>query len=209
MPKLDNVYTERKFSYNCENTSKCLEILEKIEEELSLEAEIQVEMRSNKLIFKVIGLEPNVISAVNKIKDFLSLYNSPKLNPRRGIPSEIIAKQIKKTIPLDILVHVLKKSLNIDASIRGSLIYADTDLDTVITIAKKISEIQQKIEPMSFSNSLKKLLIAAITIYNVSHVEILEVLQNLGYLNEKNELTVPWIQALEELSQILSEESIT
>lgn len=203
MPKSSGTYIERSFSYNCDNISKCLDILEKLDEELSLEADLQVEMKSNKLIFRIIGLEPNVISAIAKIRDFLSTYGSPKHDPRRGISSEVIAKHIKKTVPLDVLAHILENDLEIDVEVKGSVIYADTDLDTIVTVARKIAEIQQKIEPMPYSSSLKKLLIAAIAIYNTNHVEILETLQNLGCINEKNELTIPWIKALEELEYVL------
>ncbi|MEM0371699.1 MAG: DUF2067 family protein [Ignisphaera sp.] len=208
MPKPNSSYIERSFSYSCNSVSQCLEILEKIDEELSLEADLQIEMRSNKLIIKVIGLEPNVVSAITKIRDFLSMYGSPKHDPRRGISSEIIVRYTKRMIPLDVLAYVLKKEFDIDAEVNGSLIYADTDLDTVITVAKKVAEVQQKIESMSYSSSLKKLLIAAVAIYNTSHVEIIEALQSLGYLNEKNELRIPWLQALEELDDIFNKNDV-
>lgn len=203
MSRHSDIYIHRTFTYNCINTEQCLEILEKIDE-LSLEVDMHVEFKPNKLVFKLIGLEPNVQSAMAKIRNFLSLYNSSKIDPRKGISSDIIAKHIKKTIPLDVLVIVIRKTLGIYAEVRGINIYVDTDLDTVLTISKKIAEAQQKIEQLPLANALKKLLVAAMAIYNISHIEILEILHNMQYLNEENELIAPWTNVLEELDKVLN-----
>lgn len=208
MPKPSNVYVQKTLTYNCINISLCLEILEKVDEELSLKTDLHAELKANKLIFRVIGLESDVQTAINDLKEFLALYTLQKTDPRKGIRADILAKYVGRSIPLDVLAIVIKKMLAIPVEVRGATIYANTDLDTVVTIAKKIAEVQQKVEPMPYPNSLKKLLMAAIAIYNVSHVEILEALHNMKYLNEKNELTAPWVQALEDLDNIF-ESSIT
>lgn len=203
MPKPSGVYIEKTYTYPCPNTSICLEILQKIDEELSLEADLYAEFKLNKLVFKIMGLEPNVQSAMAKLREFLTLYTLSKVSPRRGIEADVIAKHIKRTIPLDVLAVVVRKSLGVSAEVRGSTIYVDTDLETLLNIARKVAESYQRIESMSLPSSLKKLLTAAEAVYNVDYREVLEILRNAQLINEDNELKIPWVQALAELENLL------
>ena len=204
MPGNEGVYVQRTLTYSCPSTDVCLEILEKVDEELSLEAELHAEFRNGKLVFKVLGLEPNVQAALTKLRNFIAAYLSPKTDPRRGVSADIIAKHIRRAVPLDVLAVVVEKTLGVKAEVRGPNIYADTDLDTLLTIAKKLSEAQQKVSQLQLPNTLKKLLMAAMTVYNVSHAEVLEGLKNAGYLNDKNELRIPWTEAVNTLEDLLS-----
>ncbi|MEM1644547.1 MAG: DUF2067 family protein [Ignisphaera sp.] len=203
MPKPSGIYIEKTFTYLCPNTSICLEILQKIDEELSLDADLYAEFKLNKLVFKIMGLEPNVQSAMAKLREFLALYTSSKASPRRGIDANVIAKHIKRTIPLDVLAVVVKKNLGVSAEVRGSTIYVDTDLETLLDIARKVAESYQRIESMSLPSSLKKLLTAAEAIYNVDYREVLDLLRDAQLVSEDNELKIPWIQAITELENLL------
>lgn len=205
MPKPSGIYVQKTFTFNCPNTSLCLEILEKVNEELSLKADVYVEFKMNKLVFRFIGLEPNVQEAMNKVREFLSIYSLNRVEPRRGISMDVISKHINKTIPLEVLAVVIRKTLSVSVDVKNNYIYANTDLDTLLTIAKKVAESQQKVEKMQVPSSLKKLLIAAMAIHNVSHVDVIEALQRMQYLNEKNELTVPWVKALDDIEELLKE----
>uniref|UniRef100_A0A7C2VDP5 DUF2067 domain-containing protein n=1 Tax=Ignisphaera aggregans TaxID=334771 RepID=A0A7C2VDP5_9CREN len=205
MPKPSGVYVEKTFTYPCASTAFCLEILEKIDEELSLEADLRVDFKLNKLVFRVMGLEPNVQMAMVKLREFLALYASPRLNPRRGVKAEVLAKQLKKTIPLDVLAIVVRKVLGVPAEAKGHVIYADTDFDALLSMAKKVAEAQQRVEKLGLSSSLKKLLIAAVALYNVDYREVLEVLQQTQMLGDKNELKAPWHKVLEEIESFFEE----
>lgn len=207
MSKPSGIYVQKTFTYNCMNIATCLEILEKIDEELSLEADLHVELKLNKLFFKVVGLEPNVQSTINKLREFLSTYALPKSDPRKGVRADVLAKYVRRTIPLDVLAIVIKKTLGVPAEVRNQNIYADIDLDTLMTIAKKVVEAQQKVESMSYSSSLKKLITATIAIYGIDVSEVLEILNSMQYINEKNELIIPWTQALEELGDMFEKQS--
>lgn len=203
MPKPSGVYVEKTYTYPCPSTSICLEILQKIDEELSLEADLYAEFKLNKLVFRLMGLEPNVQSALVKLREFLTLYASSKASPRRGIEANVIAKYVKKAVPLDVLAVVIRRILGTSAEVKGSAIYSDADLETLLNIARKVAESYQRIESMSIPSSLKKLLVAAEAIYNVDHREVLEILRNAQLIDEDNELKVPWIQALTELEDLL------
>lgn len=204
--KHSGVYVEKTFTFPCPSVDLCLEILQKIDEELSLEANIFAELKLNKLVFKVIGLEPNVQSAMFKLKEFLSTYVLLKADPRHGIDVNTIAKYLKKTIPLDVLAIAIEKSLGVLVTIRGSMIYADTDLDTFLSIARKVAEAQKKIEQMALPNNVKKLLVAAIAIYNIDYFEVLETLRKAQLINDNHELKKPWQQVLDELDSLLGRE---
>lgn len=205
MPKHSGVYVEKTLTFICPNTDLCLEILQKIEEELSLEADIYAELKFNKLVFTVIGLEPNVQSAIIKLREFLALYALRKADPKHGIDSNTITKYLKRTIPLDVLAIVIRENLGIPAEVRGSIIYADTDLDSFLSVAKKVAEAHKKVEQIPLPSNLKKLLIAAMATYNLDHREIMDILRNAQLINEYNELKKPWPQILEELENLLDQ----
>ncbi|ADM27865.1 hypothetical protein Igag_1051 [Ignisphaera aggregans DSM 17230] len=208
MSKAKDIYVERIYTYSCPNVDFCLNILEKIDEELSLESDIHVEFKNNKLIFRVIGLEPNVISSINKIRNYISsLQLVRSLNPGRGISSDDIAKLIRKTIPLDVLGEVIKRDLGAHVKIDKGVIYVDIDLDTLLSYAERVSRAMDKVSGLSFSYSLKKLFIATIALYDSNPMEVLKILQDNNLLNENLELVVPWTKALDILEDILSVES--
>jgi len=208
MSKAKDIYVERIYTYSCPNVDFCLNILEKIDEELSLESDIHVEFKNNKLVFRVIGLEPNVISSINKIRNYISsLQLVRSLNPSRGISGDDIAKLIRKTIPLDVLGEVIKRDLGVHVKIDKGVIYVDIDLDTLLSYAERISRAMDKVSELSFSYSLKKLFIATIALYDSNPMEILKILQDNNLLNENLELVVPWTKALDILEDILSVES--
>jgi len=208
MSKAKDIYIERIYTYPCPNVDFCLNILEKIDEELSLESDIHVEFKNNKLIFRVIGLEPNVISSINKIRNYISsLQLVRSLNPSRGISNENIVKLIKRTIPLDVLGEVIKRDLGAHVKIDKGVIYADVDLDTLLSYAERVARAMDKVSALGLSHSLKKLLIAAIALYDSNPMEIIKILQDNNLINESQELVVPWTKALDILEDILSVES--
>jgi hypothetical protein len=207
-PKPSGVYVERTLTFSCPSVDLCLEILQKIDEELVLEADIHAELKLSKLVFKVIGLEPSVQSAMFKLKEFLALYILQKVNPRHGIDTNTLAKYLKKTVPLDVVAVVIRKSIGVSADVRGSMIYADTDLEILLGIARKVAEAQKRVEQMQLPSNVKKLLVAAMAIYNVDHREILETLRSTKLIDENYDLKKPWSQILDELSDLLGLEEV-
>lgn len=205
MPKPKGVYVVKTLTYSCPNMSLCLEILEKVDEELSLEADLHAELKLDKLVFRIVGLEPNVQSAMARLREFLEVYASPKADPRKGVRADVIARYVKKSLPLDVLAVVVKKSLGVSAEFRGSTVYADVDLDTLLTVAKKVAEIHQRVEHANLSTGLKKLVVATMAIYNIDYNRVLEVLRDMQYLGENNELKAPWTRVLDEIEKFFEE----
>ncbi len=201
-----NIYVERIFSYSCPNTSVCLDLLEKIDEELSLEAEIIAEFKHNKLIFRVIGLEPKVQSSINKIREYIETYmNIKRLNPQKGVRADDLAKILKKTIPIDVLAEVLRYALNVNPRVYSSTLYVDLDLDTVIEYAKHIVAVMEKVSHGHYPFNLRKLLIASSSLFNTHIDELINVLKDKNIISENLELKVPWQEALKTVIEHFSE----
>jgi len=201
-----NIYTERIFTYSCLNPTQCIDLLEKIDEELSLEVELVAEFKHNKLVFRVIGLEPKVQSAINKIKEYIGSYmNTKRINPQNGIKSDDLAKIIRKTIPIDVLSEVLRYTLGVNPRVQSSTLYVDLDLDTVIEYAKHVALIMERFSHDPYPHSLKKLLITSSVLFNVSVNELIDLLKNKNIVSEELELKIPWQEALRILVEHFNE----
>lgn len=192
------VIIERKLTYSCdpEHKSVCLELLEKIDEELSLEAELVAELRGDKLMLRVVGLEHAVESSISKIRNYVQeLLRIRALDPRRGVTAEAITKYVGKAIPLDVLAEVIKYGAGATPRLQGSVIYVDADLETVIRYAKLVAKSMDMVPQTRYSHALKKLLMAALALFETSINEVVAILEGEGLLRD-TELTIPWQDAL-------------
>uniref|UniRef100_A0A7C4BE54 DUF2067 domain-containing protein n=1 Tax=Ignisphaera aggregans TaxID=334771 RepID=A0A7C4BE54_9CREN len=195
---MEGVFVERSFTYSCPSKNFCVELLEKLDEELALEAELYAELKQDKIVFKVFGLEPSVEATITKIKNYIAHFTKIRtLSPKQGLTAEQLAKFVHKAIPLDVLAEVLKRQGVTGVAIRKNTIYADTDLETVQAYAQLIAKVIDKTANLKYSHNLKKAIIAAIVLYNISIPEALETLRECNVLNESEELAVPWQSALD------------
>jgi hypothetical protein len=195
---LGEVFIERSFTYSCPSKHFCVELLEKLDEELQLETELYAELKQDKIIFRVFGLESSVETTINRIKNYIMQFSKMKaLNPKQGLSAEQLAKLMRKAIPLDVLAEVLKKQGITGVIVRKNIIYADTDLETIQAYSQLIAKAADKIANLKYSHNLKKVIMAATILYNVDVHEALEMLRECNILNESEELTVPWQNSLE------------
>jgi hypothetical protein len=202
---LSRIFIERSFTYSCSSKLFCIELLEKLEEEIALGVEVYAELKQDKIIFRIFGLEPSVEEAIVKIKNFITQFTKIKaLNPKQGLTAEQLSKLIHKAIPLDVLAEVLKKQGIAGVVIKGNTIYADTDLETLQVYSQLIAKALDKTKFLRLSYNIKKAITAAIALYNIDVREILEKLKNCGMLNENEELIVPWQRALDCLEEAYS-----
>ncbi|MEL9939745.1 MAG: DUF2067 family protein [Ignisphaera sp.] len=201
---MGGVFIERTFSYSCPSRTLCLELLEKIDEELSLEAELFAELKHDKIVFRVVGLEPYVESAIKKIREYISQFMMIKsINPRNGVSAEQLAKLVRRTIPLDVLAEVLRRQGVRNIILRGSIIYADTDLETIEMFAQHIAKAFDRVSNAGYSYNLKKLIVAAVALYNIGESEVLDMLSEINAIDDKLELKVPWQEALKYIEERL------
>uniref|UniRef100_A0A7J3Z598 DUF2067 domain-containing protein n=1 Tax=Ignisphaera aggregans TaxID=334771 RepID=A0A7J3Z598_9CREN len=195
---MEGVFVERSFTYSCPSKNFCVELLEKLDEELALEAELYAELKQDKIVFRVFGLEPSVEATITKIKNYIVHFTKIRtLSPKQGLTAEQLAKFVHKAIPLDVLAEVLKRRGVTGVVIRRNTIYADTDLETVQAYAQLVAKVIDKTANLKYSHNLKKAIIAAIVLYNISIPEAIETLRECNVLNESEELAVPWQSALD------------
>jgi len=206
---MTKVFVERVFTYPCPSKSFCVELLEKLDEELSLEAELYAELKHDKIVFRVIGLEPAVETSIARIRNFIVQYTQlSTLNPKRGISADQLTKMIRRSIPLNVLAEVLKRQGVAEVEVKNNVIYANIDIDTLKSYAELVANALEKASNLKVSQSLKHVIIAAIALFNISVQEVFEKLQLCGVLNEEGELTVPWQKALDCIEE-LSEEAFS
>jgi hypothetical protein len=206
---MTKVFIERVFTYPCPSKSFCVELLEKLDEELSLEAELYAELKHDKIVFRVIGLEPAVETSITRIRNFIMQYvQLSTLNPKRGISADQLTKMIRRSIPLNVLAEVLKRQGVAGVEVKNNVIYANIDIDTLKSYAELVANALEKASNLKVSQSLKHVIVAAIALFNISVQEIFEKLQLCGALNEEGELAVPWQKALDCIEE-LSEEAFS
>lgn len=190
---------EKVLYVECEKPDFCIELIEKVEEELSAQATVYAEMRGSKILFRIVGFEPNVQRTMIKLREIVNLVKRLRTaRPRAGISSEELAKFARRAVPLDVLAKVLRVQ-GIHAEIRGPTIYADTDLNTLISLAQTIGEALDKLSKMPLGHGLKKLVAAAIVLTGLSPMQILQRAREVGVVNELNELVEDWEKALDRL----------
>ncbi len=190
---------EKVLHIDCGKPDFCIELIEKVDEELSTQATVYAEMRGSKVVFRVIGFEPDVQRAVIKLRELINMIRRRhSAKPRAGITAEELAKFARKSVPLDVLAKILKTQ-GIYAEARGSIIYADIDLDSLIAAAQSLGEALDKLNNMPLGHSLKKLVAAMMVITGLNPIQILRRAQEIGVVNEFGELVENWDSALDKL----------
>jgi len=194
---------EKVLHVECGKPDLCIELIERVDEELSAQATVYAEMRGSKILFRIVGFEPNVQRTVIKLREIINLVTRlHTTRPRAGISSEELAKLARRAVPLDVLAKVLKAQ-GVYAEIRGPTIYADTDLDTLISLVQTLGEALDKLSRMPLGHGLKKLVAAAMVLTGLSPMQILQRAKEIGVVNELNELVEDWEKALDKLLEAI------
>lgn len=178
---------EKVIQIDCGSQEKCAEILEKVDEELSASAEVVAEVRGGKIRFRIIGFEADVQRTAIRLREVLYLIKKSRSSPRHGVRSEELAKLAKKTVPLDLLAMILRIN-GISAQVRGSTIYADTDMDTLITYAKELGEAVEKASRLQLPYTTRKFVAACSAITGLEPHQVVRKAIELEIVNENGEL---------------------
>ncbi|HDI02437.1 MAG TPA: DUF2067 domain-containing protein [Ignisphaera sp.] len=205
MPKRG--YVEKLLQIYCSSQEFCIDLIEKIDEELSSHATVIAQMKGNKVLFRIIGFEPDVQRTLIQLKQLINLIQSKqRLKPSKGVSAAELAKLARRSVPLDVLAKVLQIR-GIPAKAKTNIIYADTDLDTLIQAAQSLGEALDEVSSIPLGYSLKKFVIGAIALTGLKPAMVLRKAEELGLINEKGELVEDWDKALEKFIEFLGEES--
>ncbi len=195
---------EKIFQVDCGSTEQCVALLEKIDEELSSHAEVYAEIKGSKIIFRIIGFEPEVQKTVINLREIIALYKSLPRKAVHGVTPEQLSKIVKKSVPLDLLAKILRFH-GVRAEVKNNVLYADIELDRLAEIARDLGEALEKVSKIPLGSGLRKLVAAATYLTGRSPSEILRVLRELGIVNEDFELLKPWSEALDQLLEYIGE----
>lgn len=194
---------EKVLYVECDKPDFCIELIEKVDEELSAQATVYAEMRGSKILFRIVGFEPNVQRTMIKLREIINLVKRLRTaRPRAGISAEELAKFARRAVPLDVLAKVLRVQ-GVYAEVRGPTIYADTDLNTLISLAQALGEALEKLSKMPLGHGLKKLVAAAMVLTGLNPMQILQRAKEIGVVNELNELVEDWEKALDKLLEAI------
>jgi len=198
---------ERLVQIDCGSPDTCLALLEKIEEELSSHATVFGELRGSKLRIRIIGFETEVQRTLLNLRELVDLFRKRMASPRYGVRAEDLAKMARKSVPLDVLAAILRVQ-GIAAEVRGSMIYADTDMDTLIAAAKDLGEAMDRVANAPLSYTARKFLAAVIALTKMSPSQAMRKAIELGIINDSGELTAPLEQCIRDFIDAVESEEL-
>jgi len=196
---------ERLIQIDCGSQDRCLALLEKIEEELSSHATVFGELRGSKLRIRIVGFETEVQKTILNLRELVELFRKRLSSPKYGVRAEDLAKMARKSVPLDVLAAMLRVQ-GIAAEVRGSMIYADTDMDTLVAAAKDLGEAIDRVANAPLSYTARKFLAAVIALTKMSPSQAIRKALELGLINDAGELTASLEQSLRDFMESLEGE---
>jgi len=186
---------EKVVHIECGSQDFCTELLERIDEELSSHATIIAEVRGGKLRFRVIGFEPEVQRTVLRLREIINLVRRSRASPKHGVKADELAKLAKRAVPLDVLAAVLRSN-GIPATVKGDMIYADTDMDTLVQYARELGEAIEKASRLPLPYTTRRFAAACSILTGLEPHQVARRAFEYGLLNEDGELVVSIEEAI-------------
>ena len=195
---------KRKFVIKCLNKEICVNLLNKIVDEISIRW-MKTEIKGNSLIIEALGLPYELKELhyeVNKLRNELEFnmktYKEFKLHDLVSVS--------KVTVPVDTLIEALKLlGYKAEKTERG--ISTSAPLDKIIEIMKKMNEVNSSdIVRFRMPQSAKKLIMIIHALYDFSPEEIAEAMRENGIIEEgdfKYIMKEEWRKALAKLVKSL------
>jgi len=195
---------EKVISISCGSKDLCYFLLEKVDEELSAQTTVIGEVRGDKLVFRIIGFEPDVERTIIRIRDIVNVYRAAKRSARSGVTAEELSKLAKKSVPLDVLAKILRVQSTY-AEVKGNTIYADCDTETLVSIAREVGELLERIARMPIGINVKKFAVAVSYLTGLDPRHVVRKAMEMGILNEDMELSMQWDKAVDEFLERFGE----
>lgn len=194
-------FVEKVISVDCGKEETCLELLEKVDEELGGVATVFAEMKGSKILFRIVGFEPEVQRTALKLREILTLFARRRASPKYGVTAEEIAKMVRKSVPLDVVAKILRLE-GIHAEVRNNVLYADTDMDTVLEVARSVGELLEEVSKMPLEHSTRKFVLCVSAATGLKPSDVVRKAMAMGLIEDK-ELRMPWDRAVEEFLESL------
>ncbi len=195
----------RRFVIKCINEEACLELLNKITEEVSA-LWMKTEVKKNQLLIEAIGMPYELKELRYQIEEIKKRIEM-KYRPYVEIKASEFPKRAQVSVPLDALVEALKL-MGYQASLDGDTLKVDADFEEVVEVAKKIKEIYDTSDVVRFRlpHSAKKAVAVISTALSLDPEEVVNALVDMGFLREgdfKYEIAKDWREMVREAVKVL------
>ncbi len=196
---------KRRFVIKCSSKDVCVELLNKITEEISIRW-MKTEIRGSSLIIEAVGMPYELKSLRYEIEN---LKGGIEIKRYKGGEYSIqdLFKAAKSTVPIDALTAALKlKGYQVERE--GERLISNAPAEEVLSLINKMNEIYQNDEiRFKFPHGAKKIAMILHAIYDLTPEEIITLLKDEGVIVEgefKYELKEEWQRALKKLVKSLS-----
>ncbi len=195
----------RRFVIKCINEEACLELLNKITEEVSA-MWMKTEVKKNQLLIEALGMPYELKELRYQIEEIKKRIEM-KYRPYVEIKVSEFPKRAQVSVPIDALVETLKL-MGYQVSLDNNVLRVDADFDEVVEVAKKLKSVYDTSDVVRFRlpHTAKKAVAVVSTALSVDPEEVVRVLLDLGYLREgdfKYEIAKDWREMVKEAVKAL------
>jgi len=192
---------KRVFSINCKSKDLCQQLMEYLWKEGTVMRELAMNIKGDKLIITIYGLEHEIIETWNRIREIASLFlKSTSKKSLVDITYEELTKIAKKPFIPDSLVMALE-ILGYSVKYQGTRLITTAPLELIIELTQKIGRALEEIGRWRISPSVKKLLATAYVL-DINLELVKEIGESLGVMRIEDfriELMKDWKEALKEI----------
>jgi len=196
---------KRHFVIKCLSKDICINLLNKINEEISVRW-LKTQVKDTSLIIEVVGmpyelreLKYEILSIKNSLEFYLKKHKEFKVE-------ELVSKA-RVTVPLDALIEVLKL-LGYNAERSEDGIRTDAPSEKIIETMIKMHEVYESdVVRFRLPHSAKKVIMVVHALYNIPPEEIIEIMKNLNLIEEgefKYEIKEEWRKVVTKLVNSLN-----
>ncbi len=197
----------RRFVIKCINEEACLELLNKITEEVSA-MWMKTEVRKNQLLIEALGMPYELKELRYQIEEIKKRIEM-RYRPYVEIKASEFPKRAQVSVPLDALVEALKL-MGYQVSLEGDVLRVDADFEEVVDVARKIKEVYDTSDIVRFRlpHTAKKAVAVLSVTLSMEPEEVVNTLLEMGHLREgdfKYEIAKDWKEMVRETIKVLRE----
>ncbi|UXD22468.1 hypothetical protein IPA_05085 [Ignicoccus pacificus DSM 13166] len=195
----------RRFVIKCSSSDVCVELLNKIMEEISARW-MKTQVKGNTLIIEAIGMPYELKSLRYEIENIKRGMEVERMKGGRYSVEDLV-KGAKTTVPLDALLLALTLK-GFKAKREGEYIITNAPGDTIIDVMRGMSEVLENDEVrFKLPSSAKKIVMVLHTVYDIDPERIIEIMKNYSIIEEADfgyRLKEEWRSALRRLVKLLT-----
>ncbi len=174
---------KRRLVIKCKTTEACLELLNKITEDVSSRF-LKSEVKGNALHLEVLGMPYELKEIKYEIEALKKEIERKYLQGRKYVKIDEISKLFRGTISIDVLLKVLK-FLGYPSWIEGGKLYTNAPMELLEEIIEKYVELQKdEVVRFKLSKSTKNVILTISLATGASPKEVLDAMVRENLVEE-------------------------